>query len=166
LDRSLKAGAVGFALVIFFMVFYYRLPGFLASLALLIYVALVLSIFKLVPVTLTLAGIAGFILSIGMAVDANILIFARMREELKSGKSLGQAVEDGFRRAWPSIRDSNVNSIIVTLILFSFGVGFVKGFALTLMLGIIVSLFSAIFITRNFLRLVENTFWARIKWLW
>lgn len=166
LEQSLKAGLLGFSMVIVFMLFYYRLPGLLASLALLLYVTLVLSLFKLIPVTLTLAGIAGFILSIGMAVDANILIFARMREELKAGKSLTLAVEDGFRRAWPSIRDSNANSIIVCLILFNFGVGFVKGFALTLLVGIVLSMFSAIFITRNFLRLVENTIMARFKWLW
>lgn len=166
LQKSLRAGLIGLALVVVFMVFYYRLPGLLACLALLIYVELLLSLFKLVPVTLTLAGIAGFILSIGMAVDANILIFARLREELRQGKSLVQAVEDGFRRAWPSIRDSNANSVIVTLILFSFGAGFIKGFALTLMFGIVASLFSAIFITRNFLRLVENTVLARMKWLW
>ncbi|MBI4359107.1 MAG: protein translocase subunit SecD [Candidatus Nealsonbacteria bacterium] len=166
LEKSLKAGLIGFGLVFVFMLLFYRLPGLLASLALAIYIALVLSLFKIIPVTLTLAGIAGFILSIGMAVDANILIFARMREELKQGKSLSLAVEDGFKRAWPSIRDSNANSIIVTLILFGFGVGFVKGFALTLMVGIVLSLFSAIFLTRNFLRLVENTFLARAKWLW
>ncbi|OHA62001.1 MAG: protein-export membrane protein SecD [Candidatus Wildermuthbacteria bacterium GWA2_46_15] len=166
LEKSLKAGFIGFALVFVFMILFYRLPGFLASLALAIYVALLLSLFKLIPVTLTLAGIAGLILSVGMAVDANILIFARMREELKQGKSLTLAVEEGFKRAWPSIRDSNANSIIVTLILFGFGVGFVKGFALTLMIGIILSLFSAIFMTRNFLRLVENTVFAKIKWLW
>ena len=166
LEKSLKAGFIGFALVFVFMILFYRLPGLLASLALAIYVALLLSLFKLIPVTLTLAGIAGLILSVGMAVDANILIFARMREELKQGKSLTLAVEEGFKRAWPSIRDSNANSIIVTLILFGFGVGFVKGFALTLMIGIILSLFSAIFMTRNFLRLVENTVFAKIKWLW
>ncbi len=166
LERSLKAGIIGFVLVIVFMIILYRLPGILASLALTIYIALVLSLFKAIPVTLTLAGIAGFILSIGMAVDANILIFARMREELKSGRSLALAVEQGFQRAWPSIRDSNANSIIVTLILFNFGAGFIKGFALTLMIGIILSLFSAIFITRNFLRLVENEKLARFKWLW
>jgi len=166
LERSLKAGIIGFVLVIVFMIILYRLPGILASLALTIYIALVLSLFKAIPVTLTLAGIAGFILSIGMAVDANILIFARMREELKSGRSLALAVEQGFQRAWPSIRDSNANSIIVTLILFNFGAGFIKGFALTLMIGIILSLFSAIFITRNFLRLVESEKLARFKWLW
>jgi len=166
LEKSLKAGLIGFLAVIIFMVLFYRLPGVLASLALVIYIGLVLAIFKMVPVTLTLAGIAGFILSIGMAVDANILIFARMREELKWGKSLTLAVEDGFKRAWPSIRDSNANSVIVTLILFNFGTGFIKGFALTLMIGIVLSMFSAIFITRNFLRLVENTGLARFKWLW
>ena len=166
LEKSLKAGAFGFLAVIVFIIFYYRLPGLLACLALLIYVALNLSLFKLLPITLTLAGVAGFILSIGMAVDANILIFARTREELKKGQPLNLAVADGFRRAWPSIRDSNANSIIVCLILFNFGVGFIKGFALTLLIGIVLSMFSAIFITRNFLRLIENTVLAKTKPLW
>ncbi len=152
LDRSLEAGVLGFLAILLFIIFYYRLPGLLASLALLIYVILVLAIFKLVPVTLTLAGIAGFILSIGMAVDANILIFERLKEELKSGKSLGGSIEEGFNRAWPAIRDSNVSTIITSLILYIFTSGLVRGFALTLGIGVLASMLSAVFITRTFLR--------------
>ncbi len=164
LEESLKAGALGFLAVILFMIIFYRLPGFLASIALIIYLALVLSVFK--PVTLTLAGIAGLILSIGMAVDANILIFARMREELRSGKSLSQSIEEGFNRAWPSIRDGNLTTLIVAAILFGFGTSFIKGFALTLSLGILISMFSAIIITKNFLRCFVNTKLERVKSLW
>ncbi len=166
LEKSLKAGIGGFLVVIIFMILFYRLPGFLASLSLGIYVALVLTIFKLIPVTLTLAGIAGFILSIGMAVDANILIFARMREEFKQGKNFIISVEEGFRRAWPSIRDSNSNTLIVSLILFTFGTSFVKGFAFTLILGVLISMFSAVFITQNFLKLFVRTKLEKINWLW
>jgi protein-export membrane protein SecD len=152
LQKSLKAGIFGFLAVLLFIIFYYRLPGLLASLALLIYVVLVLAIFKLIPVTLTLAGIAGFILSIGMAVDANILIFERFKEELKSGKSLGGSIDEGFSRAWPAIRDGNISTIITCLILYIFATGLVKGFALTLGIGVLVSMFSAIIVTRSFLR--------------
>ncbi len=166
LEKSLKAGMLGFLAVIIFMIIFYRIPGFLASIALAIYVCLVLSVFKLVPVTLTLAGIGGFILSIGMAVDANVLIFSRMREELDQGKSLGQAVEDGFDRAWSSIRDGNLTTLIVAAILFAFGTSFIKGFALTLSLGILISMFSAIIISKNFLRLFVGTRLERIKMLW
>jgi len=166
LEQSLKAGILGFLGVILFMILFYRLPGVLASLALIIYVVLVLAIFKLVSVTLTLAGIAGFLLSIGMAVDANILIFSRMREELAGQKSFPVAVEEGFRRAWPSIRDSNLNSLIVCAILFGFATSFIKGFALTLAIGILASLFSAIFITRMFLRIFIGTKLEKINWLW
>jgi protein-export membrane protein SecD len=166
LEQSLKAGILGFLSVILFMILFYRLPGVLASLALTIYIVLVLAVFKLVPVTLTLAGIAGFLLSIGMAVDANILIFSRMREELSEKKSFLVAVEEGFRRAWPSIRDSNLNSLIVCAILFTFATSFIKGFALTLAIGILFSLFSAIFITRMLLRLFINTKLEKIKWPW
>jgi preprotein translocase subunit SecD len=148
LNKSLLAAIYGLIAVMVFMVIFYRLPGFLACVALLMYVALTLSLFKLIPVTLTLAGIGGFILSIGMAVDANILIFARMKEELKAGKSISSSIDEGFKRAWPSIRDSNINSLIVCAILFIFATSFVKGFAFTLALGIIVSMSSAIFITR------------------
>jgi preprotein translocase subunit SecD len=166
LKESLKAGIIGFLAVIVFMVLFYRLPGLLASLALIIYIAFLLSLFKVIPVTLTLAGIGGFILSIGMAVDANVLIFARMKEELKAGKSFGQVVEEGFNRAWPSIRDGNLTTLIVAAILFSFGTSFVKGFALTLSLGILISMFSAIVITKNFLKCFINTRLDKIKWLW
>jgi len=165
LQKSLWAGILGLLAVIVFMIVFYRLPGLLASVALIIYVAITLSIFKLVPVTLTLAGIGGFILSIGMAVDANILIFARMKEEIKLGKSLSVAIQEGFGRAWPSIRDSNLNSLIVCAILFIFSTSFIKGFALTLSLGIIVSLFSAIFITRIFLLVFVGPRLEKLKWL-
>ncbi len=165
LKQSLFAGIIGLLAVVVFMILFYRLPGLLASIALLAYVILSLALFKLGGVTLTLAGIGGFILSIGMAVDANILIFARMREELKDGKGVKAAIEEGFRRAWPSIRDSNINSLIVCAILFSFATSFIKGFALTLGLGIVVSLFSAIFITRILLLAVLNPRIEKIKWL-
>jgi len=166
LERSLKAGILGFLAVILFMMFFYRLPGVLATLALLIYVCLVLSLFKLIPVTLTLAGIGGFILSIGMAVDANILIFSRMREELREGKKFSISLEEGFSRAWPSIRDGNLTTLIVALILFGFGTSFVKGFALTLSIGILVSMFSAILITKNLLKLFSQTRLEKLTWLW
>lgn len=165
LKKSLLAGIYGFLAIILFMILFYRLPGLLASIALLIYVAVLLSIFKLVPVTLTLAGIGGFILSIGMAVDANILIFARMKEELKQGKNLPLAIKEGFSRAWPSIRDSNLNSLIVCVILFFISTSFIKGFALTLALGILVSMFSAIFITRILLMLCIGRWAERVKFL-
>ena len=165
LQKSLMAAIYGVLAIVVFMVVIYRLPGLLASFALLVYVALVLSIFKLIPVTLTLAGIGGFILSIGMAVDANILIFARMKEEIKQGKTLTNAIDEGFKRAWPSIRDSNFNSLIVCAILFMFATSFIKGFALTLSLGIIVSLFSAIFITRIFLMVFVGPRLEKFKWL-
>lgn len=166
LEKSLRAGILGFLAVIIFMLIFYRLPGFLASLALAIYIALVLSVFKLIPVTLTLAGVGGFILSMGMAIDANILIFSRMREELKEGNKLGVAIEQGFSRAWPSIRDGNLTTLIVALILFGFGTSFVKGFALTLIFGILVSMFSAIIVTKNFLKIFEGTKLENITWLW
>jgi len=152
LNKSLKAGIFGFLAILLFIIFYYRLPGLIASLTLLIYVALVLSIFKLIPVTLTLSGIAGFILSIGMAVDANVLIFERFKEEFKSGKSLGGSIEEGFNRAWPAIRDGSISTIITCVILFIFATGLVKGFALTLGIGVLISMFSAIVITKTFLQ--------------
>ena len=166
LQRSLMAGLFGFLAVIIFLIVFYRFPGFLASLVLIIYVALILSLFKLIPITLTLAGIGGFVLSIGMAVDANILIFSRMREELKEQKSFAVALEEGFRRSWPSIRDGNLTTLIVALILFGLGTSFIKGFALTLSIGILVSMFSAIFITRTLLRLFVNTRFEKYNWLW
>ena len=165
LQKSLWAGIYGLIAVIIFMIVFYRLPGLLASVALVIYVAITLAIFKLIPITLTLAGIGGFILSIGMAVDANILIFARMKEEIKQGKPLSAAINEGFGRAWPSIRDSNLNSLIVCAILFIFSTSFIKGFALTLSLGVIVSLFSAIFITRILLLVFIGPRLEKFKWL-
>lgn len=163
LQQSLFAGILGLISVVLFMVFIYRKEGLLASLALLVYTLLVLFIFKIVPVTLTLAGIAGFILSVGMAVDANILIFERMKEELRAGKSKAQAVEQGFKRAWTSIRDSNISSLITCLILFYFGTGIVRGFALTLTIGILVSMFTAITVTRNFLRVFDTQYMKQAK---
>lgn len=148
---GLFAGAAGFVIVALFMVLWYRVPGFLAVLALSLYVALSLALFKLIPVTLTAAGIAAFILSIGMAVDANVLIFARMREEMQKGKHGEEAVREGFNRAWLSIRDSNISSIITAIILFWFGTSIVKGFALVFGLGVLVSMFSAITVSRTFL---------------
>ncbi len=138
------------------MLIYYRLPGLLADLALMIYGLVVFAIFKLIPVTLTLAGIAGFILSIGMAVDANILIFERLKEELRAGKTLGAAIEAGFNRAWTSIRDSNISTMITCAVLYWFGQTFaasvIVGFATTLFIGVAVSMFTAIVVTRTFLR--------------
>jgi len=166
LEKSLKAGLLGFLAVICFMIFFYRLPGVLASLTLGIYIVFILSLFKLIPVTLTLAGIGGFILSVGMAIDANVLIFSRMREELKEQKSLSQSIEEGFNRAWPSIRDGNLTTLIVAMILFGFGTSFIKGFALTLSFGILISMLSAIFITKNFLRCFAGTKLEKIQRLW
>jgi len=167
--RSVLAGEVGLLLVILFMVLYYRLPGVIAGAALLTYTALTLAVFKLIPITLTLAGIGGFVLSVGMAVDANILIFERMKEELRSGRSYGAAIEAGFARAWPSIRDSNVTTLITCVILWVLGGGIslpflgtfdaplVQGFALTLAIGVLVSMFSAITVTRTFMRSLVGT---------
>ncbi len=152
LSRSLRAGIYGTMAVMLFMMLWYRLPGVIAVLALGVYASLTLLLFKLIPVTLSSAGIAGFILSIGMAVDANILIFERMKEELRAGKSLDGAMYEGFRRAWSSIRDSNVSSLITAAILYWFGTSLVKGFALTLGLGVLVSMFSSITASRYFLR--------------
>ncbi|HEY6957509.1 MAG TPA: protein translocase subunit SecD [Candidatus Limnocylindria bacterium] len=150
-QRSLVAGAIGLLLVAFFMIAYYRLPGALAVLALLFYTALTYAIFRIIPVTLTLAGVAGFILSIGMAVDANVLTFERLKEELRSGKSLRNAVEAGRVRAFPSILYSNLATILTAGILFWFGTGTVKGFALTLAIGVAVSFFTAVIVTQMLL---------------
>ncbi len=151
LHAGVKAGIWGFLLVILFLILWYRLPGLIASVALVIYILLSLTIFKLIPVTLTAAGIAGFILSIGMAVDANILIFERMKEELASGRKLPEAIKEGFHRAWLSIRDSNISSIITAIVLFWIGTSAVKGFALTFGVGVLVSMFTAISVSRTFL---------------
>ncbi len=163
--NSLKAGFIGLILVALFMIIYYRFLGVLAVLALAIYGILSLAIFKLWPVTLTLSGIAGFILSVGMAVDANILIFERLKEELRAGKSLSNAISEGFSRAWPSIRDSNFTTILVTLVLVQFSTSVIKGFAYTLLLGVLLSMFSAITITRNFLRLFSEQWFEKHRWL-
>jgi preprotein translocase subunit SecD len=161
-DMSVMAGLIGIILVMVFMIVYYRLPGALASLALIFYGAVVLAVFKLWPVTLTLAGIGGFVLSIGMAVDANVLIFERMKEEFTAGRTLGAAIEAGFNRAWAAIRDSNVTTIIVCVILIWLGSSIVEsapvtGFAVTLLIGVLVSMFSAIIVTRTLLRLFVGT---------
>jgi SecD/SecF fusion protein len=152
--RSLLAGLVGLIIVVLFMVGYYRFPGMLASLALLIYAGIVLALYKIVPVTVTLAGLAGFVLSVGMAVDANVLIFERVRDELRHGRSVGLAVDAGFRRAWPAIRDSNVSTMLACAVLYLLGSSVVKGFALTLFLGVAVSMFSAILITQSLFNVV------------
>jgi protein-export membrane protein SecD len=143
------------------MLLYYRLTGLVASFALIYYTLVMYTIFRLVPVTLTLAGVAGFVLSIGMAVDANILIFERMKEELRLGKALPAAVEAGFNRAWNSILDSNVSSLITATILYMFGSSVIRGFALVLILGVLTSMFSAIVVTRTILRVVVRQAWAR-----
>ena len=166
---SVIAGEVAILIVMLFMIVYYRLPGVLASLALVVYTSATLMIFKMWPVTLTLAGIAAFVLSIGMAVDANILIFERVKEELRLGRSLVAAIDAGFSRAWSSIRDSNVSTLITCVILFwfgdQFGASLVKGFALTLAVGVLISMFSAITVSRTFLRLTIGTPLARrLSW--
>ncbi len=148
---GVKAAIIGFLVIALFFVLWYRLPGLIAVLALCIYITAMLTLFKLLPVTLTAAGIAGFIISIGIAVDANILIFERLKEELRSGHTISEAVSLGFHRAWSSIRDSNISSIISAIILFWFGTPLIKGFALTLGIGVLVSMFSAIMISRIFL---------------
>lgn len=165
LAKSLKAGIWGLVLVGLFMILFYRLPGITAVLALIIYTVIVLAIYKLIPVTLTLAGMAGFILSLGMAVDANVLIFARMREESKAGKNLTASFQEGFRRAWLSIRDSHVTTFLGALVLYLFTTSIVKGFALTLGVGVLVSLFSAITVTRSFLGSVIGPKLEKHKWL-
>lgn len=152
LKKAIVAGALGTLFVMLFMVLYYKRLGIFASLSLLIYIVLTLGIFKFVPITMTLAGVAGFLLSIGMAVDANILVFERTKEELKRGLAYKEAVEEGFKRAWTSIRDSNVSTIITSVILYYFTSSFVRGFALTLLVGVIMSMFSAITVTRAMLR--------------
>jgi preprotein translocase subunit SecD len=158
LQKSLMALLIGFIIVILFMAIYYRLPGVLADVSIIIYALVTFSIFRYIPVTLTLPGIAGFMLSTGSALDANILIFERLKEELRAGRKLNQAVDIAWKRAWPSIRDSNIATLITCGILFWFGSAFgatiVKGFSLTLAIGVVISLFTALVITRTFLNLV------------
>lgn len=166
LKRSLRAGIFGFIAVILFIIIFYRVSGLLAALALIVYAGVLLSLFKLIPVTLTLAAIGGVILSVGMAVDANVLIFERMKEERKKGGTFSKSLEISFSRAWPSIRDSNITTLIVALVMFSFGTSFVKAFAVSLSMGIMVSLFSALFVTRSFLKIFIKTKIGEIKRLW
>jgi preprotein translocase subunit SecD len=161
ITKSYIAAGIGLGLVIMFMLLYYRLPGLLADIALLLYASLTLAIFQVLGVTLSLAGIAGFILSIGMAVDANVLIFERVKEELRAGRSLSGAIDAGWKRAWPSIRDSNISTLITCAVLFYFGSNFgasiIVGFASTLFLGVLISMFTAITVTRTFLNLLVPT---------
>jgi preprotein translocase subunit SecD len=164
IKKSLSAAEIGIAVLVLFMLLYYRLPGLIACLALGIYGVVILAIFKLIPITLTLPGLAGLIVSFGMAVDANVLIFERMKEELRGGRSLGAAVEAGFNRAWTAIRDSNITTFIACAVLIwlggSLGALMVRGFAITLFIGVALSMFSAISITRTFLRLVPKNRWT------
>lgn len=166
LDASLWAGLIGFAVVALFMLLYYRLPGLIAIMALSIYAVINLALYKLIPVTLTLSGIAGFILSVGMAVDANVLIFERMKEEILRGRTLQSAIDEGFHRAWNSIRDSNFTSLISCAILFYTSSSLIKGFAFTLALGVLVSMFTAITVSRTLLRLVAGWGWLKSEWLY
>jgi preprotein translocase subunit SecD len=156
--KSVLAGIIGLSVVILFMAFNYQLPGLIADLALICYALFSLMLFKMIPVTLTLPGIAGFILSVGMAVDANVLIFERLKEELRAGRNLRQSIDLAWSRAWPSIRDSNTSTLITCAILFifgnTFGASMVKGFSVTLALGVLLSLFTAIIVTRTFLHTV------------
>jgi protein-export membrane protein SecD len=166
LERSIQAALVGFVLVALFMILYYRFAGLLAIISLAVYTAINLALYKWLGVTITLAGIAGFILSIGMAVDANVLIFERLKEELHSGRDLRTAIDEGFRRAWTSIRDGNLTTLIAAAVLFSMSTSFIKGFALTLALGIIVSMLTAIFVTRLLLQWVSEWKAFKAKWLY
>jgi preprotein translocase subunit SecD len=166
LRQTLLAAIIGVLLVFAYVIVYYRLPGVVASGALVYYALVVLAIFRLIPVTLTLAGIAGFVLSVGMAVDANILIFERSKEELRLGKPLTAALEAGFSRAWNSILDSNVSSLITAGILYWFGSSTIKGFALVLIIGVLTSMFTAITVTRTILRIVVRQDWARRAWMY
>lgn len=170
LDMSLRAGVLGLAAVAIFMVFFYRFLGLIAVVALLLYTAMLLALFKLssltpFPMTLTLSGIAGFILSIGIAVDANVLIFERTREEFSFGKSMRTSLREGFRRAWPSIRDGHLSTIITTLVLMGIGTGFVKGFAITLALGVLLSLFTAVVLVRIMVDVFFSDWMERYPWI-
>jgi len=158
---SIAAGLLGLTIVVIFMIVYYRLPGLLASLALLFYAGAVFAVFKALPVTLTLAGITGFILSVGMAVDANVLIFERFKEEVRAGRTIPAAVDAAVRRAWPAIRDSNTSTLITCLILLFVGPAQIKGFAIVLGIGVLASLFSSIFVTHNLLAIVLSS--ARMR---
>ena len=166
LNNAVMAGIYGLLGIIIFLILFYRLPGLIAAFALLVYSLIILSLIKLIPVTLTLAGIGGLILSIGMAVDANILIFSRMKEELKAGKDVLQSVIEGCDRAWPSIRDGHFTALIVMVILYFFGTSFIKAFAFALILGILLNLFSSMVVSRVFLEIVASWRIGKIKWLW
>lgn len=166
INKSLKAGIVGFLLVILFMVIFYKLSGILADIALLFYSVVLLLLFKFLPVTLTLSGIGGFILSLGMAVDANVLIFERLREEIKQKKDFALALDNGFSRAWPAIRDGHLTTLITCAILFLFSSGFVQGFALVLGLGMLTSLFSSMVITKILMKSFGGTKLKNFSWLW
>jgi protein-export membrane protein SecD len=172
IESSIRAGVIGLAVVLLFMLVYYRLPGLLADVALLGYALLNLAVFMLIPITLTLPAITGFLISSGMAVDANILVFERMKEELRRGSSLKEAINAGFDRAWTSIRDSNIATLVISLILLifgrSFGASTVQGFAYTLAIGVMISMFTAVFVTRTFVRIVmgRSADWlSKKKWL-
>ena len=170
IKKCLIAGALGLLAVFLFMTIYYRLPGLLSGGALIVYATTVMAIFKLIPVTLTMAGIGGFIVSIGMAVDANCIIFERLKEELRDGRALGPASDIAFNRAWPAIRDSNFTTFIACGILYwlgsTLGVHPVQGFAITLFFGVAVSMISAIIMTRAFVRAVISRSWANKPWLY
>ncbi len=157
LAKGLQAAMYGFLAVALFLILWYRVPGLVGALSLVIYGAIALTVFKLIPITLTSAGIAGFVLSIGMAVDANVLIFERLKDEKRKGKQLGAALEDGFTRAWTSIRDSNISSLITASILFWFGTSMIQGFALTWAIGILTSMLSAVFITKRLMRALYSS---------
>jgi preprotein translocase subunit SecD len=168
-QASIVAGTVGLVVVALFMILFYRFPGVLATLALIIYTLISFAIYRFVPITLTLPGIAGFVLSIGLAVDANVLIFARLREEYRRGRDIRGALELGFEESWPAIRDSSVSTLITCVVLFvfgsNFGVSIIQGFALTLGLGVLISLFTAVVVTRTFLRLAAPLFREDRAWL-
>lgn len=166
LENAVLAGMYGLIAILCFLIIFYKLPGLLASISLIIYCMILLALIKLIPVTLTLAGIGGIVLSIGMAVDANILIFSRMREELKQSKDLLLSVENGFSRAWSSIRDGNLTTLIVAFILYFLGTSFIKAFAFTLILGILISIFSAMVISKLFIQVAAESRLGKIKWLW
>jgi len=165
-SKSVVAGLLGLLMVLLFMIISYRLPGLISAVALVMYTIVTLAIFIFIPVTLTLSGIAGFLISIGMAIDANILIFERMKEEIREGRSVMAAIDAGFDRAWSSIRDSNISTLITCVILYYFGSGLIRGFAITLGIGVVVSLFSALTITHILLRLIANTSLANKFGLW
>lgn len=166
LSRVINAAFLGFLALAIFMIGYYRFPGLLGILALLIYIAFILALYKIIPVTLTLAGIAGFILSLGIAIDANILIFERIKDELKAGRNLENAIDQGFLRAWSSVRDSNITDMISAAILYLISSSFVQGFAFTLLIGILVSMFTAVFVSRLILQVFARTKLARVEWIW